>query len=217
LSLGRVAAALASGNLDLGLVMPSPSVLLLQILPVTQVLLWSAPAAAILAAMGWRAGAWQGEDWRWAWALLLTLVFYAFVPYTPGHGWGYRYAYPVWLALVVLGASAFRGEGGHRLVGPALATGIAALALLLPYRAWEMEAFIRNRLAPLEPLRGWTGAVFVDPNGGWYHEDYIANDPFLRNRPLFLFSRDPDKDRATAAALGLPAKHFPNATGGVNP
>lgn len=211
LSLGRVAAALASGNFDVGMSPPSGAALLMQVLPLTQVLLWSAPAVAALAIAGWRLGGWGDEERRWAWALAVTLVFYAFVPYTPGHGWGYRYAFPVWLAPVVLGASAFRLESGARFVRAALATGLVAIALLLPYRMWQMGSFIRGRLAPLEAVADWRGIVFVDPDGGWYHEDYIANDPFLRNRPLFLFSRGEAADAAVAKALGLPARDFPDA------
>lgn len=217
LSLGRVASALAAGSLDLGMTMPSAATLVLQVLPLTQVLLWSAPAVPVLAMMGLRMGAWGPEERRWAWALMLTLVFYAFVPYTPGHGWGYRYAYPVWIAPVVLGASVFRSGEGRWFAGAALATGLAAIALLLPYRMWEMGSFIRGRLAPLDAVADWRGVIFVDPKGGWYHEDYIANDPFLRNRPIFLFSRGAEADVAAAAALGLPTRYFPAAPKGGNP
>lgn len=217
LSLGRVAAALASGNLDVGMTMPSAASLLLQVLPVTQVLLWSAPAILVLAMAGLRAGAWGAEERRWAWALALTMAFYAFVPYTPGHGWGYRYAYPVWMAMVVLGASAFRSPAGPRVAGAVLATGLAALALLLPYRMWQMGSFIRQRLAPLDAVADWRGVVFVDANDGWYREDYIANDPFLRNRPIFLFSRGAQEDAEAAAALGMPAMGFPETRRSGNP
>lgn len=132
-------------------------------------------------------------------AFALTFVFYLFVSYDQGHGWGYRYIHPVWAALPLAaglwmaGASAQARQWGSA----ALAAGLLATPVFL----WQTQATIDHalsfRLAPQGP-GDWV--VFVAQTTGRYRQDLVQNAAFPAS-PLFLVSGGDRADRALMARL----------------
>lgn len=80
--------------------------------------IWMAPGLAVLPWMG----RWRGQAfWVMASALGLSYVFYFFVPYDQGYGWGYRYIHPAWGFFPVFGAIAIAHPvSGLRRLGTVL-------------------------------------------------------------------------------------------------
>ena len=127
-----------------------------------------------------------------AFGCALTLLFYVFFMSDQGHGWGYRYVYPV-LGNVALLATAgwllFRETSGQERASVLLAfSTVVALALQLPLRAWQVQRFIRPFAQASQTIEN-SGAdvVLIDHREGWYAADLVRNDPFLRQTPKVLF------------------------------
>jgi hypothetical protein len=127
-----------------------------------------------------------------AWGLLLPFVFYLFLQFDQGHGWGYRYCHAALGNLVLLAvAGAQRVEellGGRCLQRLVLATAVLAL-IFLAVRGWQAETFLRpfaRAMAHIEKMH--TDIVLIDPKSAWYAQDLVRNDPFLTNRPRVMFT-----------------------------
>lgn len=136
-------------------------------------------------------------------AFALTFVFYLFVSYDQGHGWGYRYIHPVWAALpLTAGLWMASTSASVRQWG---AGGLAAGMLATPVFLWQTQASIDDalsyRLAPQGP-GDWV--VFVSQTTGRYRTDLVQNADFPAT-PLFLASRGQRADRA------LMARFYPDA------
>jgi hypothetical protein len=190
----------------------APSLLMaaVQQLSLTLILSWQTPVLAVAAALalvGWRLL--STTERLLVAGIALSFAFFVLFPSTQGHGWGYRYTYPVLGNLVLLGAvgldamaPALGGGTTRRLVAASVAL---TLAVQLPVRAWQIERYVR----PFAQAHDYIAhidaeAVIVDPTTSWYGIDLVRNDPFLRNRPKVLsayYLRPADK-RALAARFG---------------
>ena len=173
--------------------------------------LWTVPGLPALAL----AGAWLAR--RNTGLRLLGLSFvcvfagYLFVWFDQGFGWGVRYLHPALGALPVLGAAAITRLGNdasraalHRY---AAAAALLSLAIATPFRWWQIEAFMNDQLSRRPPFeKGVPQAVFVKLNWKYYTQDFVQNDPFLRDPVVFLLSRGRDKDEE------LLRERFPPAT-----
>lgn len=155
---------------------------------------WQTPALgalAVLALLAWKQR--RAIERDLAYGLLLTFLFYLlFFPSSQGHGWGYRYLYGVLSNLVLLGVFGYRslvdlvGEAKSR--GMLVATLAVSLLFQLPVRAVEAEDFVRRWAAAWECVQSFRGQVVeVDPIFGWYAQDLVRNDPFLRNDPKVVY------------------------------
>jgi hypothetical protein len=167
---------------------PGSSEALLQAAHATLVFSWQSPLVPILmtaAVLAWRRLPAVGRDL--AAGLALTFFFYCWFPAGQGHGWGYRYVYGV-LGNAVLLAVFGWAEAAEALRGRArslMAASLAATALIqVPVRCRQAEKFVSPYARALAYVDSWKGrAVVVDPATGWYAQDLIRNDPFLRNDP----------------------------------
>ncbi len=185
---------------------------------------WQTPLLALLAAL---ALIW----WRWlspfgrdlAAGVLLTFAFYCIASYDQGHGWGYRYMYPVLGNVVLLAVF------GASMVPVLVSWRALVVALLLPsvfqisLRAVQVESFVRPFARAFQYIQSYPAAcVVIDPASGWYSQDLVRNDPFFQTEPRVLFANRISPDAvprletlcggrihwitaAELSALGLPA------------
>lgn len=124
----------------------------------------------------------------------LTLIaMFVLLPYQ-GHGWGYRYLHGLIGNVALLagyGWASIAARSSPRKQGEAralLAMGCAAaVAVLLPVHAMQAERFVAPYArASASIARADADVVIVDKSGLLFAEDFIRNDPFLRDRPKIL-------------------------------
>jgi hypothetical protein len=132
---------------------------------------------------------------------LLTFCVYFVVPFSQGHGWGYRYFQAAWGALPILGALLLsRKSEGWRLRPPRLAGTVAiailfSLLVLTPWRMAQVHSFVLGDLRQIPPHESDRPTViFQNIDTGYYTADLVQNDPFLRSEVLHLISRGREKD-----------------------
>lgn len=173
--------------------------------------LWTVPGLPALAL----AGVWLARREVAARLLALSFAFtlggYLFVWFDQGYGWGVRYLHPGLGALPLLGAVAIV-RLRETLAGAALrryAAAAAALSLVAAtsFRGAQIESFMSEHLSRRPPFeKGVPQAVFVALNWEYYTQDFVQNDPFLRDPVIFLLSRGRASDEA------LLHDQFPRAT-----
>ena len=206
-----VTAASADGGSLLGL-FSAPGLLMLSVqeMSLTVMLSWQTPILAVL--LLWLAFAWRSLsaiELCLASSVLLAFVFFLFYPSTQGHGWGYRYTYPMLGNLALLGTSGLarmRQALGATLTRRLLvASALVTVAVQVPVRAWQIERYVR----PFADVHDYVAAidadvVIVDPTSSWYGIDLVRNDPFLRSSPKVMsaFYLRPDERRALAEQFG---------------
>ena len=139
------------------------------------------------------------------------LAGYLFVRFDQGYGWGVRYLHPALGALPILGAAAIARLRNGELLGAlpryAASAALLSLALATPLRAWQIHAFMEDHLSRRPAFdEGVPQAVFVTLKWEYYTQDFVQNDPFLRDPVIFLLSRGLKEDEA------LLRERFPGAT-----
>jgi hypothetical protein len=174
-----------------------------------KLVLWSCPGLLTLAAIGaFRAPAKPVR--LLAASFALTILAYLAVPFSQGHGWGYRYAHSAFGVLPLLAAGALAGSGGApaapsgrgRLLSAAIIWCFGSLLVGNGLRFVQVERFISRHLAarPSAPPGGKV-YVFINPRAGYYAQDLIQNDPFLRSDTLYLMSYGPGADAFVMSQL----------------
>ena len=179
--------------------MPSGAVFEARFLGLVKVWLWAVPALAAAAAIGlWRKRDDTGPWLVLAGSALLTLVGYLLVRFDGGHGWGYRYFHPAWMALPIFAVAAARSAPVAGFLG---ACALASV-LLTGVRALQVEHFIAGHLAqgPVA-ASGEPRVRIVDPRSGFYAVDLVQNDAFLRNRVVTLVTQGREADEAMMARV----------------
>ena len=191
---------------------------------------WNSPGLLVLAICGcWATRRITGSRLLAA-SAVVTFLAYSLIPMSGGHGWGYRYFFPVWGCLPVL-AAGLAGVGRDKPAGvsadePNAVTAathdrnrrlleygglIAAvsLACCLPLRSWQIHGLISDQLAqrpsPAErlPPNGDEDLVlFIDPTLGFFRSDLIRNDPFLDHGPFTFVGQGLPRDREVMTLLG---------------
>jgi hypothetical protein len=189
---------------------PGPLMLAVQGLSLTVMLSWQTPVLAV--ALLWAAVAWRSlstlERTLGA-GVLLSFCFFFLFPSTQGHGWGYRYTFPVLGNIVILGVAgidALRRSLGDTVVRRAVMASLALTALVqIPIRAWQIERYVRPFARAHDYVRHLDAdVVIVDPTTSWYGIDLIRNDPFLREKPKVVsaFGLRHEQKEALAATFG---------------
>lgn len=209
---------------------PDAEILEWRLLGLLKLFLWAMPGLPILALVGYRncrragntvaleARRWNTvtpEAWNTAGGLrvlgysaLCSLVGYLFIPYSQGHGWGYRYFHQAWGVLPLLAAAALVSSGSSRAEWMRVAGLLAAASLLIltPLRVAQVHGFVGRHLDQLPPLAAEGHQIcFLDTDRGFYVQDLVQNDPFLRRPVTILESRGPKADKA------LIQRRFPGA------
>lgn len=192
--------------------LPDGALIATQLMNLTLAVSWQnlllAPGLGV-ALLGWRRLGWVERDL--AAGLLLTLGFYAFFERTQGHGWGYRYLYPVLGSGVLLAAIGLQAlshaASPQRLRAVVAMTSLVSLIFQVPWRLYTVERFVEPWARGIEYVRSLPNAIVTIPTKEvWYGRDFLRNDPFLR--PPILVSagsegRAPvDRDRLELLAGG---------------
>jgi hypothetical protein len=160
--------------------------------------LWAAPMLVVMSIYGawiWRRATLAGLLVASA---ILTLLGYLFVPLSQGHGWGFRYFHSAWLVLPVLAGAALArpGEGRIDLSEPnqlgkySLAAALLALVCITPLVLWQVRSFMDAHVAQLPDAPAGTPRVLIiSPSSGYYSQDLVQNDPFLRNEVVRMVTQ----------------------------
>jgi hypothetical protein len=125
--------------------------------------------------------------------IVLTLgVVLVLIPFQ-GHGWGYRYLHGFLGSLSLIAAQGWIHvtERAPRMARtPALAllsSVLLSLFVLLPWRAYQVHAFVEPYASAAEAIKhAGADVVVVDPTNIWFGQDLVRNDPFLRTSPKVL-------------------------------
>ena len=187
---------------------PDAEILGWRLIGLLKLFLWAVPGLPLLAIIGYRRRREVTGLRVLGWSAMCSVLGYFFVPYSQGHGWGYRYFHQAWGVLPLLAAAAlvsFKSSRADwfRVVGM---LALASLLLLTPLRAAQVNGFIDRHLAQLPPLAEDEHQIcFLASYRGFYVEDLVQNDPFLRDPVLFLDSHGPEMDER------LIRRRFPTA------
>jgi hypothetical protein len=197
---GGSLSSLVRRGLELGgskITLPFAKLVYARLLGILKVFSWAAPGLPILAILGFGAFRRQPALRALAWSAGCVLVGFFFVPYTQGHGWGFRFFHAAWIALPLLAA----GFLGSRTVDRAHWTkvvGLAAAASLVigtAVRFSEIERLVSAQLDLVPQCQAEGRRVtFLSLDDGYYIEDLIQNDPFLRSPDIRMLSGGPHAD-----------------------
>jgi hypothetical protein len=155
---------------------------------------WAVPGLPLLALAGWWLGRHIAEVNLFALSLVATLVGYLFVSFDQGYGWGARYVHSAWSVLPILASAAMvsirdpgRGAPLRSYVGR---VALFSLAFATVLRFFQIHLFMDGQLLLRPPFeKGVRQIVFIAPNHDYYTQDFVQNDPFLREPVIFMMSR----------------------------
>lgn len=173
---------------------------------------WAVPGLPLLALAGWWVlGRRVAELRLFALSLLATLLGYLFVSFDQGYGWGARYVHPAWSALPILASAAMvcsgNGERGRELRNYVARLALYSLVFATALRLFQIRLFMTEQLALRPPLDlGVREIVFIPQNSDYYTQDFVQNDPFLRNPVIFMMSQGRVLDYRDVIK-----RHFPGA------
>ena len=194
---------------------PGPDILAARLIALAKLWVWAVPGLLLLAI----AGLWQWRsDLRFRLLLasaLLTFAGFLFIPVSQGHGWGFRYFHSAWAVIPLFAAAVGTRRQGDvntsagAIVQTALrrfgqGAAVASLLLLLPFFGWQVGDFFATHLAqmPSAPA-GENRVVIVNPYLGYYAQDLVQNDPFLRAGTIVMITRGRKQDQT------MIEEHFP--------
>lgn len=169
---------------------------------------WGAACLLVLAALGFWMARGLASVRLLAAALATTFLGYFLVPFDQGHGWGYRYIHSAWFVLPLLAAIPLAGSDVRKdddlrrmcawavVLSALLATGL---------RLTQVDTFISRQRAQVPPLAaradpGHPQVVFVNIRAGFYTNDLVQNDPFLRGPRITMVYEGAERTAALMAA-----------------
>jgi hypothetical protein len=168
--------------------------------------LWTVPGLPALALAG-AVLAWRNIPLRlFALSFFCTVLGFLQVWFDQGYGWGVRYLHPAFGALPLLGAAVIVLLNNEALRRYAASAALLSLLVATPFRWAQIESFVADHLSRRPPFeQGVRQVVFVTLNWDYYTQDFIQNDPFLRDPVIFMLSRGRETDEEVLR------EHFPGA------
>jgi len=152
--------------------------------------LWTVPGLPALMLAGWWLARRHAPLRLLGLSFAATLAGYLIVWFDQGYGWGVRYLHPAFAAAPVLGAAAIAAFNNEALRRYAAAAALLSLVIATPFRWSQIESFMSDHLSRRPPFeKGVRQVVFVTLNFPYYTQDFIQNDPFLRDPVIFMLSR----------------------------
>ncbi len=126
--------------------------------------------------------------------VVMVLATYVLMP-NQMHGWGSRYYHPVLgnFVLFALGGyfAVLRAGGGERIKQVVAIVVVISAVILLPIRAFQIEAKMAPRAAVQQALSELDAdVVFINPDELWFAADFVRNDPFITNRPVISIEKN---------------------------
>ena len=173
---------------------------------------WAVPGLPLLALAGWWLLGRKVTELRlFAYSLVATLLGYLFVSFDQGYGWGARYVHPAWSALPILAAAAMvslkQGDDARQVGNYVPRLALYSLVFATGLRLFQIHLFMADQLALRPPFdRGVREIVFIAPNIDFYAQDFVQNDPLLRNPVIFMMSHGRIRDYQE-----MIKRHYPQA------
>ncbi|MFZ2989922.1 hypothetical protein [Ideonella sp.] len=187
---------------------PTATVLTYRFISLIKLWLWAIPGLLLWAGAGLSHWHTKVEVRLWAWSAALTFVFYLFIGFDQGHGWGYRYMHPAWAAFPLIAAVWLSTQPASKTAeGPQsqltfwqIYTGKIAylsMLLILPLQMILVQQFMDWHLSqrPSAPNGSQEHIIFVKSNGYIYFGDLVQNSPSQPQR-LVLLSRGDREDES---------------------
>jgi hypothetical protein len=171
--------------------------------------IWAVPALVLLASVGfWRHR--RDVHFRLMLAsLVVTAVGLLFVSAGEGYGWGARQLQSAWFVIPIVAAAAATAQPNVRIpdslgrvaliVRYARGAAVASLLLMVPYYLGQVHTFNQAHRAQVPEHGSDARVVILNPYSGYYVEDLVQNDPFLRNTPILMVSKGRKNDAAMMA------------------
>jgi hypothetical protein len=169
---------------------------------------WGAAALMVLALYG-SLVSWRNTTTRILLAALAATFFGYFIPGgDQGHGWGNRAIYGAWFIFPLLAAQGLTGQAAtHSESLRAMAAWGIALSLIFAngLRLLQVDSFVEQHLRQVPPLTRPADAarpdiVFINIRKGFYTQDMIRNDPYLRGSRIVMVLGSPGSAEALMAA-----------------
>ena len=173
---------------------------------------WALPGLPLLALAGWWIlGRRIAELRLFALSLVATLLGFLFVDFDQGYGWGARYVHSAWSALPILASAAMastgQGDQGRELRNYIARLALYSLVFATALRLFQIHLFVVDQLALRPPFeRGSREIIFIPQNFDYFTQDFIQNDPFLRDPVIFMMSHGRLRDYQDVIQ-----RHYPHA------
>ena len=197
------------GVFDTAFKIPDAQLLWARLLGWLKLFAWALPGLPILAILGLHHIKRNTHLKLWAWSAVVTLSVFIFIPFSQGHGWGFRYFHSVWLSLPLLGAAFLSSDSirnTDQLKKMICVISLLALIFSTGLRFYQVHQFIGQHLSKLPVIEKSNDTiVIVNTIQGYYTQDLIQNDPFLRESKMILRSAGQKKD------LEMMKEKFPGA------
>lgn len=190
--------------------MPGEEILARRVAEQVRLWTWVVPGLPLLALAGWWLQRRVAELNLLAFSLISTLLGYLVVDFDQGYGWGARYVHSAWSALPILASAAMVSmptADGERIRSYVVRVAVLSLVFATALRFLQIRLFMDDQLALRPPFeKGIRQIVFVAPNYRFYTQDFVQNDPFLRQPVVFVMSRGATRDYEEVIQ-----RHFPGA------
>jgi hypothetical protein len=192
--------------------LPSAGLIEARLIGLAKLWLWAVPGLPLLAIAGFSRHRSNFGVKLFAASAVMTILGYLFIPADQGHGWGFRYFHSAWFVLPVLAAAlAARAPvaetGGLSRVdfrGFGAAASIGGLLIMIPFYSATVHSFIGDHLTQMpEAKQGNPRVAIISPGMGYYAQDLIQNDPFLRD-PVIRMITHGRKNDDTMIAQNFP-------------
>jgi len=140
-------------------------------------------------------------------SLVFSFIFYLFIYFDQGHGWGYRYIHPVW-GIIAISAGIF-AVSGHTFQRNFIAVSVLAGLLATPVFALQTGRTIAlsKSIQPALPTTQDDSQffVFITPHNGLYTMDLIRNYPKDEGKIIRMVSYGEEEDAILAKQFSLEA------------
>ena len=179
-------------------IFPNVALLWARLLGLLKAFAWAIPGLPILAVLGMRYIKKNLHLKLWAWSATTTFFVFLFIPFDQGHGWGFRYVHSAWIVLPILSAAFLAAtELMEAAFWKKLICSISLLSFVFcgGLRFFQVHQFIGQHLCQLPILEKNKNIVCImNTERGYYADDLVQNDPFLRDPVILLKSVNPEKD-----------------------
>lgn len=167
--------------------------------------LWAVPVLLPLAMVGFSRT--RSEPLKvLGYSAITSFAAYFLIVYDQGHGWGYRYFHPAWMALPILGVAAMQSLDDKEFASTRLMVlALFSLLVMTPLRVYQVDDFLDRHFTQLpvaaQPLSANECEIVFHGGRGFFGIDMVENKPALDACKLVLYGRNRDADMAFAQSI----------------